>query len=64
LRRPAEASAASVPLVRLAFNDGKWFLYWCGQGGDWTPYPHLPETDSVQRIIDELEQAPLHVYWG
>lgn len=56
--------AVSIPLVRLHYRDARWFLYWRTPGGAWAPYPHLPETDNVQRIVDELEQAPLHVHWG
>lgn len=65
-RRPAGSGGPPVyvPLVRINYRDGDWLLYWRASGDEWTPYPHLPVTDSVQRIVDELEQAPLHVHWG
>lgn len=53
----------SRPLVKLDYRDNRWFLFWPQEGGGWQPWPHLPEAASVQAVIDELEQAPLHVHW-
>ncbi|MCO6413971.1 MAG: DUF3024 domain-containing protein [Thiogranum sp.] len=65
-RQPEDSmlSPVRVPLVRMNYRDGNWSVYWRVAGDDWAPYPHLPVTDSVQHIVDELEQAPLHVHWG
>lgn len=51
------------PLVKLAYRNEKWFLFWPKEGGGWQSWPHLPEAASVQAVMDELEQAPLHVHW-
>jgi len=51
-------------LVQLSYQDGRWHLFWPLEGGDWRPYPHLPGVDSIQAVVEELEQAPLHVHWG
>lgn len=51
-------------LVQLSYQSGQWCLSWSQGKGDWRPYPHLPEAGSIQAVVDELEQAPLHVYWG
>ena len=51
------------PLVKLDYRNERWFLFWLRDSGGWQPWPHLSEAGSVQRIIDELEQAPLHVHW-
>ena len=51
-------------LVRLSYQDERWRLFWPLQGGDWQPYPHLRQAGSIQAVIEELEQAPLHVHWG
>ena len=51
-------------LVQLSYEDSRWHLFWPLQGGGWRPYPHLPQVDSIQAVVDELEQAPLHVHWG
>lgn len=51
------------PLVRLVFRDNCWFLFCPDQRGGWTPYPHLSRAKSIGIVLDELEQAPLHVHW-
>ncbi len=51
------------PLVKLVYREQRWFLYWQSRSGDWQPWPHLNSAGSFQAVIDELEQAPLHVHW-
>jgi len=51
------------PLVKLDHRNDRWFLFWPQQSRGWRPWPHLSESASVQTVIDELEQAPLHVHW-
>jgi hypothetical protein len=51
-------------LVQLSYKAGSWYLFWPQHGGDWRPYPHLPQADSIQAVVEELEQAPLHVHWA
>jgi len=50
-------------LVKLDYRDNGWSVFWPREDGSWQAWPHLPETDSVQFILAELEQAPLHVHW-
>ena len=61
---PQGRPAGAYALLRLCYERGVWRIYWWRDTCAWEPYPHLPETDSVSRVIDELEQAPLHVHWG
>ena len=49
-------------LVQLSYQAGSWSLYWPQEGG-WRPYPHLPQAGTIQAVVEELEQAPLHVHW-
>ena len=56
-------SAAFRILVKLDYQGNRWSVFWPREDGSWQAWPHLPETDSVQYILDELEQAPLHVHW-
>ena len=58
--RPGDGYA----LLRLCYERGVWRIYWWRDTCAWEPYPHLPAADTVNRVIDELEQAPLHVHWG
>ncbi len=51
-------------LVKLQLEDAQWHIFWRRDDGQWAPWPHLPVCDDIQRVIEELEQAPLHVHWG
>jgi hypothetical protein len=51
-------------LVRLRYANPGWRVFWPRDNGMWEPYQPLPFTESIQDVIDELEQAPLHVHWG
>ncbi len=51
-------------LVRLEPDGTQWRIFWRREDRSWAPWPHLPVCDDIQRVIDELEQAPLHVHWS
>jgi hypothetical protein len=57
-----DAGAASAA-VKLQFAAGRWLLSVPAAGG-WQPYPPRPEAEDIKSVIDELEQAPLHVHWA
>ena len=57
------AETGGPDLLRLCLKGRGWQLHWPRAGGDWQPWPHLPEYTDLQGIADELEQAPLHVHW-
>ena len=59
----ASDSEGFAALVQLSYEEGRWSLFWPLEGGDWRPYPHLPRVDTIQAVIEQLEQAPLHVHW-
>ena len=50
------------PVLRLRFERGRWFLEVPAAGG-WRPYPPRPEAPGIEVVVNELEQAPLHVHW-
>ena len=50
-------------LLQVSYQDGRWCLFWPLRGGDWQPYTHLPQVETIQAVVEELEQAPLHVHW-
>ena len=51
-------------LVRISYEDGRWYLFWPQHSGAWRPFPHPPRADTIQAVVEALEQAPLHVHWG
>jgi len=56
-------NAHDSPVLRLHYEDGRWLLVVPSAVG-WQPYPPRPEVAGIEAVIDELEQAPLHVHWG
>jgi len=51
-------------LVKVQLDAAQWRIFWCRDDGQWAPWPHLPVCDDIQQVIEELEQAPLHIHWG
>jgi len=51
-------------LVRLQLDATQWRVFWRREDGQWEPWPHLPVCNELQHVIEELEQAPLHVHWS
>ncbi len=54
---------SATEVLRLQFVAGRWLLSVPAAGG-WRPYPPRPEAEDIESVVDELEQAPLHVHWG
>lgn len=50
-------------LVRLRLDGTQWKVFWRRDDTQWEPWPHLPACHDIQRVIEELEQAPLHIHW-
>lgn len=55
---------AGRAVVRLQLDESRWHVFWPDADGQWQPWPHLPVCDDIQQVIEQLEQAPLHVHWG
>ena len=50
-------------LVRLSYQNDRWYLFCRLKAGHWQPYPHLPQVETIGAVVEELEQAPLYVPW-
>lgn len=50
-------------VLRLCRNERGWLLLVPVGAGGWLPYPGLPQAGSIDAVIEELEQAPLHIHW-
>ncbi len=50
-------------LFKLCFRAPRWQLYTADSDGRWQPYPLRYEVTSIDAVIAELEQAPLHIHW-
>ena len=53
-----------TPLLQLCFEGGRWLLFVSSADGRWQAYAPRPEVNSIESVIEELGQAPLHVHWG
>ena len=51
-------------LLRFSYENKRWRLFWPSRGGGWKPYSHSPRLETIQAVLEQLEQAPLHVHWG
>ncbi len=51
-------------VVKLQLNEARWHIFWHRDDGQWVPWPHLPVCDDIKQVIEQLDQAPLHVHWG
>jgi hypothetical protein len=50
-------------VLRLSFSERRWHLFIPAGGGGWRPYPPRPEAETIDIVIGELDQAPLHIHW-
>jgi len=55
--------AGDSAVLRLCFQDGRWLLFVPAAEGGWRSYPPRPEAATIDAVINELEQAPLHIHW-
>jgi hypothetical protein len=60
----SEWTALPVARMRYDAESKKWLLFWGRASGRWDKYPNLGPTKDLQRLIDEIEKDPLHVFWG
>lgn len=54
--------ADGTPVLRLCYVDSGWRLF-VPAGDGWQPYPARPEIATIDALVEELEQAPLHIHW-
>lgn len=50
-------------LLKLCYRHAVWQLFVPRAQGDWLPYPPRPEVKNFDQVLQELDQAPLHVHW-
>lgn len=50
-------------MLKLCYREGSWHLFLPQAQGGWLPYPPKPEVKHFDQVLEELDQAPLHVHW-
>jgi hypothetical protein len=58
-----EVCVREEPVLRLQYVQGVWHLSVPRAAGEWVDYPPRPRLSNIDAVIEELEQAPLHVHW-
>lgn len=61
---PGATDRIDRAMLQFRYIDNQWDLYWMRNDGNWEAYPSLPNAGTIEDIINELEQAPLHIHWG
>ena len=55
-----------LPIAKIRYlpNELSWQLMWARANGKWQKYPDFLPTKDLNKIISELDNDPLHVFWG
>lgn len=55
-----------MPIARLRYvaTKRRWTLYFHRHTGRWERYPLLEPTPNLSRLLDELDEDPICVFWG
>jgi hypothetical protein len=54
------------PIARLRYTQSKrsWTLYWCDQHEKFHRYEFVPPTQSLDRLLTEIDDDPTAIFWG
>lgn len=63
---PQSDSWTRSPVVRLRYTQSKrsWTLYWCDQHQKFHRYEFAPPTQSLDRLLKEIDDDPTAIFWG
>lgn len=55
-----------MPIAKIRYlpEEMSWQLLWVRANGKWQKYPNLQPCKDLSRIIQEIDEDPLHVFWG
>ena len=55
-----------MPIAKIRYlpKDMSWQLLWARANGKWQKYPDLQPCKDLSRIIEEIDNDPIHVFWG
>jgi len=55
-----------MPIAKIRYlpKEMSWQLLWAGANGNWQKYPDLQPCKDLSRIIKEIDEDPIHVFWG
>ena len=55
-----------MPIAKIRYlpKDMSWQLLWARANGKWQKYPDLQPCKDLSKIIEEIDNDPIHVFWG
>ena len=53
-----------VARFRFTKATGAWTLYWPDRHSRFHAYDRVKPTPNVQRLLDEIDADPTHIFWG
>lgn len=59
-----EWTRQEVARLRYTQSSGTWTLYWPDRHGRFHCYQHVDPTQSVERLLDEIDADPTCIFWG
>lgn len=54
------------PVARLRYTRSRrqWTLFWLDQHSKFHVYDLVPPTSDVKRLLDEIHEDPISIFWG
>ena len=44
-------------------EDGRWTLYWPDRNGRWHEYDDVNPTKDIRKLLDEVDDDPMDIFW-
>ncbi|MFP4199765.1 MAG: DUF3024 domain-containing protein [Halanaerobium sp.] len=61
---PEEWVAMKIAQFRFDPDSNKWSLYWWRHTGRWYKYDNIEPATDFQKLVDEVDEDPMAVFWG
>ena len=54
------------PIAQCRYDDkkGTWTLYWRDRNRRWWKYEPLSPMRDIDKLLDEIDKDPTHIFWG
>jgi hypothetical protein len=63
-QHPEEIMECPVAKTTYVKTQGVWKIYWMRQDLKWHYYDPLPEVDTIEKFLLEVDSDPYHCFWG
>jgi len=63
-QKPEEVMESPVAKATYVKTQDLWKIYWMRQDLKWHSYPLLPQVDTIEEFLEEVELDPSACFWG